>query len=55
VRSDVERAANSRSWRYGHRLMRTLRLLTFRRSRRKEHALDRALERIDELRSDALS
>ena len=45
VRRDVERAASSRSWRFGHGLLRLLRTLTFRRTQGKG-ALEVALERL---------
>jgi GT2 family glycosyltransferase/spore maturation protein CgeB len=47
VRADVERISTSRAWRWGHRITRALRLLTFRKPRT-EGAVTRAMKRLDE-------
>ena len=48
ARKDVQRAADSRAWRYGHGATRLLRRVTFRRTRT-QGALVRAVDRIDQV------
>ena len=48
TKTDVERAMASRAWRYGHRLMRTMNRLTFRRTRT-DGALAAAIEHIEQV------
>lgn len=49
VARDVERAAGSRSWRFGHRTMRVLRRITFRRLAPGEDSLERAAANLRKL------
>lgn len=49
TRADIERVSRSRSWRWGHRLVRLLSTLALRRSVRPEGAVEAALERLDAL------
>jgi glycosyltransferase involved in cell wall biosynthesis len=49
--ADLERAASSRAWRYGHALMRFLRRLSFRRAGQTS-GLDRALHRLRQAQVD---
>ncbi len=49
--ADLERAASSRAWRYGHALMRLLRRLSFRRAGQTS-GLDRALSRLRQAQVD---
>jgi hypothetical protein len=54
TKADIDRAASSKAWRYGHLAMRSIRLLTLRRDRT-EGALTRALLRIERTESEYLA